>query len=51
MRAEERRQALRDLGVFLFTTEMNAIQEYWFDVRDENHPPAFTPSVATMIWA
>lgn len=41
---------LRDLGVFLFTTEMNAIQEYWFDVRDENHPPAFTPSVATMIW-
>ena len=43
-------RALRDLGVFLFTTEMNAIQEYWFDVRDENHPPAFTPSVATMIW-
>lgn len=43
-------RALRDLGVFLFTTEMNAIQEYWFDVRDENHPAAFTPSVATMIW-
>lgn len=43
-------RVLRDLGVFLFTTEMNAIQEYWFDVRDENHPPAFTPSVATMIW-
>lgn len=43
-------RALRDLGVFLFTKEMNAIQEYWFDVRDENHPPAFTPSVATMIW-
>ena len=43
-------RALRDLGVFLFTTEMNAIQEYWFDVRDENHPPAFTASVATMIW-
>ena len=43
-------RAFRDLGVFLFTTEMNAIQEYWFDVRDENHPAAFTPSVATMIW-
>ena len=43
-------RALRDLGVFLFTTEMNAIQEYWFDVRDENHPAAFTASVATMIW-
>ena len=43
-------RALRDLGVYLFTTEMNAIQEYWFDVRDENHPAAFTASVATMIW-
>jgi endoglucanase Acf2 len=41
---------LRDLGIYLYTTEMNAIQEYWFDVHDENHPPAYTPSVVTMIW-
>lgn len=43
-------RTLRDLGVYLYTTEMHAIQEYWFDVRDENHPPSFTPSVVTMIW-
>ena len=44
------RTALRDLGVWLYTTEMQAIQEYWFDVTGENHPPSFTPSVMTMMW-
>jgi endoglucanase Acf2 len=41
---------LRDLGVWLYTTEMQAIQEYWFDVWNENHPRDYTPSVVTMIW-
>jgi endoglucanase Acf2 len=41
---------LRDLGVWLHTTEMQAIQEYWFDVWNENHPRDFSPSVVTMIW-
>ena len=41
---------LRDLGIYLYTTEMSAIEEYWFDVHDENHPPAYTPSVVTMVW-
>lgn len=43
-------QALRDLGIYLFTTEMTAIDEYWFDVRDENHPPEYVPAVVTMVW-
>lgn len=43
-------RALRDLGIFLFTTEMNAIHEYWFDVHGENFPRTFPASVATMIW-
>ena len=42
--------ALRDLGVYLFTTEMNAIQEYWFDVHGENFPKTYPASVVTMIW-
>ncbi len=41
---------IRDLGVFLYTTEMNAIHEYWFDVHDANHPDTYTPSVVTMVW-
>jgi endoglucanase Acf2 len=41
---------LRDLGVWLYTTEMNAIEEYWFDVHGDNFPRAYTPSVVTMVW-
>ncbi|AEI44538.1 glycosyl hydrolase [Paenibacillus mucilaginosus] len=41
---------IRDLGVYLYTTEMNAINDYWFDVQDNTHPAAYTPSVVTMIW-
>ena len=41
---------LRDLGVYLFTTEMNAINEYWFDVTGENCPKTYTASVVTMVW-
>jgi endoglucanase Acf2 len=42
--------ALRDLGIYLFTTEMNAIQEYWFDVHGENFPASYPASVTTMVW-
>lgn len=41
---------IRDLGIYLYTTEMNAINEYWFDVQDNTHPAEYTPSVVTMIW-
>jgi endoglucanase Acf2 len=43
-------QALRDLGICLFTTEMNAIQEYWFNVHGENFPKDYPASVVTMVW-
>jgi len=42
--------ALRDLGIYLYTTEMNAINEYWFDVTGQNHHPNFTRATASMIW-
>ena len=41
---------LRDLGIYLYTTELSAIEEYWFDVHNENHPASYSPSVVTMIW-
>ena len=41
---------LRDLGVYLYTTEMNAIDEYWFDVHGDNFPKGYTPPVVTMVW-
>ncbi len=41
---------LRDLGAWLYTTEMQAINDYWFDIHDQNHPASYTPSVVTMVW-
>jgi endoglucanase Acf2 len=43
-------RALRDLGIFLYTTEMNAIQEYWFNVHGDNFPTNYPASVITMVW-
>jgi endoglucanase Acf2 len=42
--------AIRDAGIFLYTTEMNAINEYWFDVSGSNFPSGFTRSTASMVW-
>jgi endoglucanase Acf2 len=42
--------ALRDLGMWLYTTEMTAIQEYWFDVHGDNFPKSYPASVVTMVW-
>jgi endoglucanase Acf2 len=41
---------LRDLGIWLYTTEMTAIQEYWFDIHGENFPPSYAPSTVAMVW-
>jgi endoglucanase Acf2 len=43
-------RALRDLGIYLYTTEMQGINEYWFDVLGANRPLEYTPSVVTMVW-
>jgi len=40
----------RDLGIFLYTTEMAAINEYWFDVHGTNFPKEYPASVVTMVW-
>ncbi|WP_186577096.1 glycosyl hydrolase [Aquibacillus kalidii] len=43
-------EKVRDLGIYLYTTEMNAINEYWFDVNENTHHPDFGRSTASMIW-
>ncbi|MEC7358068.1 MAG: glycosyl hydrolase [Verrucomicrobiota bacterium] len=41
---------LRDLGIYLFSSELASIEEYWFDISNENHPKSLkSPSVA-MVW-
>jgi len=41
---------LRDLGVYLYTTECESINQYWFDVEAKNRPKEYTPAVVTMVW-
>ena len=41
---------LRDLGIYLYTTEMNAINLYWFDVNDELFPANYSQQTAAMVW-
>ena len=41
---------VRDLGIYLYTTQASAIQNYWFDDDDEAFPAAFGHSTVGMVW-
>jgi endoglucanase Acf2 len=41
---------LRDLGIWLYTTEMTAIEDYWFGVHGDTFAKGYTASVVTMVW-
>ena len=41
---------IRDLGIFLLTTEIEAINHYWFDFTEQFHPKDYRASVVTMVW-
>jgi endoglucanase Acf2/uncharacterized protein YjdB len=42
---------IRDLGIFLYTTEQSAVEEYWFDVNDRTFQPAYAHEMVARIWA
>lgn len=41
---------LRHRAIYLYTTEMSAINDYFFDVHDEIHPDAYQPEIVTINW-
>ena len=43
-------RALRDLGIYLFETEVRAVQQYWFDVDQDVFPKGFRHSCLGMVW-
>lgn len=43
-------KAIRDLGIYLYTTEQTAIEEYWFDIYDRNFPATQTYSLISRVW-
>jgi endoglucanase Acf2 len=42
--------AMRDWGLYMFTTQMTAIEEYWFDVGGTNFPKNYNHECAGMVW-
>jgi endoglucanase Acf2 len=41
---------LRDLGVYLYTTEANAINHYWFDIHGLVFPPEYKDVEVSMVF-
>jgi len=42
--------AIRDLGIYLYTTEQTAIEEYWFDMSDRNFAPTYSQIMCSRVW-
>ncbi|MGI5241670.1 glycosyl hydrolase [Dactylosporangium sp. CA-139066] len=42
--------AVRDAGLYIYSTQAQAIQEYWFDSANQNFPPAFAHNTVGMVW-
>ena len=41
---------IRDLGIYIYTTEQTAIEEYWFDVYERNFQPSQQYSLVSRVW-
>ena len=42
--------SIRDLGIYLYTTEQSAIEEYWFDMQKRNFSPTQQYSLVSRVW-
>jgi len=42
--------AIRDLGIYIYTTEQTATEEYWFDMHDRTFKSGYGYKVASRIW-
>ena len=42
--------AIRDLGIYLYTTEQSAVEEYWFDQNDRTFQPEYAHEMVARIW-
>ena len=43
-------KAIRDLGIYLYTTEQAAIEEYWFDMNKRTFPANQQYSLVSRVW-
>jgi endoglucanase Acf2 len=42
--------AMRDAGIFMYTTEQQAVEQYWFDVDEEVFPPQYPFETVGILW-
>jgi len=42
--------AIRDLGIFLYTQQAAAIEQYWWDIEQKVFPKGFEHSAVAMVW-
>ncbi len=43
-------RAIRDLGVYLYSTETTAVKNYWFDIYRDCFPPEFRNVDCSIVW-
>lgn len=43
-------KAIRDLGLMYYANQSRAIEEYWLDVDQSNHPAEFKPQHVGIVW-
>ncbi|MET0280131.1 MAG: glycosyl hydrolase [Steroidobacteraceae bacterium] len=43
-------RTLRDTGIYLYSSELAAVEAYWFDVERRNFPAGYPHPVVPMIW-
>ena len=44
-------EAMRDMGIYLYTTEQQAVEQYWFDVDQEVFPPQYPFVTVGILWS
>lgn len=42
--------SIRDLGIYLYTTEQSAVEEYWFDMHQRNFGPNQQYGLVSRVW-
>ncbi|MGL1886952.1 MAG: glycosyl hydrolase [Reichenbachiella sp.] len=42
---------IRDLGIYLYTTEESTVQEYWFDTEERNFQPEYQYNMVARVWS
>lgn len=43
-------KSIRDLGIYLYTTEVTAAQNYWFDIHGDVFPPEYQNTDSSIVW-